>query len=121
MIIIFLKKLLEATKKGIIQWKIEKNDNEEIFVAKFDDTAFFIEIIYLPLKPDGKGSERSLVRIYSNKLYETFAIGTEGYELIMAMLEQNISDWKEAKISYDKKILALTKMLDEKILKKSKK
>ena len=117
MIITLLEKLLEATKKGLLEWKIDdQSENEEKFIGNLYDRTFTIEIIYLP-RSDGKGNERSLVRISNNKLYETFAIGTKGYELIFEMLQENILSWKEAKISHEKDISALTKILSEKLSK----
>ena len=115
--ITLFEKLLEATKKRLLKWKIdEQSEKEGKFIGNLVDKTFNIEIIYLP-RSDGQGSERSLVRISNNKLYETFAIGTRGYELILEMLNKNIFGWKKSKASHEKDISALIKILSEKLSK----
>ncbi|MCC5848115.1 MAG: hypothetical protein JJU29_08475 [Verrucomicrobia bacterium] len=112
--IAILKLLLKATQNKIMAWEIVDDDNSDRFSSKLGEDSFEIELIYMQ-RSCGRASERSLVEIQGSGICETYSIGTDGYNLLIRMLGENIFGWKEGLDKSETRMLKLQKRIQSTI------
>ena len=86
-----------------MKWEIAGDDQ---FSSSLGDDVFEIEIIHLQRSQED-ACERVLVRISGRDIYQTYAIGTRGYSLVMSMLRCCMPGRSEGSEGADKKLKAL--------------
>lgn len=101
-----LNLLLEATRKKCMNWKVIDDPERDLFSSEIGNDSFQIELINLQ-RAGENCCERALARIQGQKIYQTYAIGTKGYDLLVSILRENIFGWKEG---FEGAISDLTKM-----------
>lgn len=106
-----LKLLLEATRKKMMVWKIIENDESDLFSSVIGIDSFEIELINL-IRAEKSICEKALARIQGRKIYQTYAIGTEGYELLLLILRENILGWKDGSEGANGELIKLKKRLE---------
>lgn len=92
--IAILNLLFEATRNKLMVWKIVEDNENELFSSGIGTDTFEIELINLQRAGESI-CERALARIQGRKIYQTYAIGTKGYELLLLILSENIFGWKK--------------------------
>jgi hypothetical protein len=90
----FLEALQIATEQGAVTWRMVEDDERDLYEASVDGEAITVERLMLHSPRDG-GGERVFVRVVGLKVWEVFAIGTVGYDMVMSMLSVNIFGWKD--------------------------
>lgn len=100
----FLRALHTATECGAVTWRIAGDDDRHLFEASVDGESITVERLMLHDPVDGGGGEHAFVRVVGLKVWEVFARGTPGYDMIMSMLSLNIFGWKEGQIGHAKSI-----------------
>ena len=103
----FLTVLRTATEKGIVTWRIVDNDERDLFEASVDGQEITVELLMLR-GPDDMGGERAFVRVVGLKVWEVFARGTQGYDIVMSMLCLNIFGWKQGAEGHGKSLKRAT-------------
>ncbi len=106
----FLTALFKATQKQLLIWRgDEASDNRDRFIGEFKklNLVLQVEFIYF-MRNDDEGFERFGVRIQANDYYQQYAVGTEGYDIILAMLTLCMFGWKDGTETSLQKINALT-------------
>ncbi len=106
-----LNLLLEATRKRMMDWKIVEDSERDLFSSEIGVDSFEIELIYLQRAGENT-YERALARIQGRKIYETYAIGTNGYKLLLMILSENIFGWNESSDSGSRELKKLRKRLE---------
>lgn len=101
----FLRVLHQATMQKAISWSIVDDDEHDLFVAAIDEDKITIELLYLP---DPNGAERLLVRLVGLKTWLNYAVGTDGYNLIMEMLSETIFGWRQGRVGALKSLAKAT-------------
>jgi hypothetical protein len=90
----FLESLHEATRQNVITWRIVEDDDRDAWEAAVDGETLEVELLYVQGAP-GRGSLGGFLRVSGLKTDFTYAIGTRGYDIIMAMLSLHIFGWSE--------------------------
>lgn len=103
----FLTVLRTATEKGIVTWRVVDNDERDLFEASVDGQEITVERLMLR-EPDDVGGEHAFVRVVGLKVWEVFARGTQGYDIVMSMLGVNILGWKQGAEGYGKSLKMAT-------------
>jgi hypothetical protein len=112
--IAILKLLLEATRRKMMVWRIVEDSENDLFSSDIDGDSFEIEIVNLQRSMED-ACERALGRIQGRKIYQTYAVGTRGYRLLLLILEENTVGWKESSRNSDVELAKLRKRLENKI------
>lgn len=108
-----LNLLLEATRREMMTWRIKEEDDErEVFSAEIAADVFEIELVNLQ-RAGEVTCERALARIQGRGIYETYSIGTKGYDLLLSMLRENIFGWKEGTEKAENKLKRLRTQLEQ--------
>ena len=107
-----LNLLLNATRNKMMAWKIVEDSENDLFSSEIGTDSFEIELISLQ-RSDGNTCERALARIQGRKIYQTYAIGTTGYDLLLSMLRENIFGWKEGSEGSDREMMKLKKRIEK--------
>lgn len=109
-----LNLLHEATLKKMMVWKIVEDSESDLFSSEIGVDSFQIELINLQRAGEST-CERALARIQGRKIYQTYAIGTKGYELLLLILRENIFGWKEGSEGANLELIKLRKRLETEI------
>lgn len=109
--IAILNLILQATRMGLMVWNSVGDDNRDMFASHIGSDSFEIELVNLQRSGETL-CERSLARIQGRKIYRTYAIGTDGYELLLLILEENFSGWKDASAKANGQLMKLKKRLE---------
>src|SRR5689334_14145659 len=99
----FLDALYEATRRGVVTWRMVPNEPCDLFEASVDGETVTIELLML-YELDSTTGERAFVRIVGLKTWEVFARGTAGYDTVLRMLSLNISGWSEGQAGAKKSL-----------------
>ena len=109
-----LQLLLKATREAMMTWSNVDDDSVDMFSSRLGNDSFEIELIHLQ-RSDETVCERALARIQSKKIYQTYAIGTEGFDLITTMLSETIFGWKEGSQNAEIELTKLKNRIETKI------
>ncbi|MDY8137779.1 hypothetical protein [Aquimarina sp. 2201CG5-10] len=106
-----LKEIRRLTYTGLLQWKCVETDT--FFVARYKEHTFEVEFIRL-LRTDEVGSDKMIASIKIINQIEDFAIGTEGFDIIIEIIAISRPNWKPSWDKGEQKLkenLALLKSL----------
>lgn len=92
--------LYAATEDGLMTWEMSGDDG---YVAKFGEDDFEIVMIYLQRAGEST-SEQVFARIQNRNMYETYPIGSDGYNRLMAILRLNVHGWSEGFAGRERKL-----------------
>jgi hypothetical protein len=106
--------LLQATRNKMMVWKFVEDSENDLFSSEIGTDSFEIELINLQ-KAGESTCERALARIQGRKIYQTYAIGTKGFDLLLLILRENIFGWKEGSEGAARELIKLRKRLETKI------
>ena len=95
-------------------WQIVENSENDLFSSEIGSDSFEIELINLQ-RVGEITCERALARIQGMNIYQTYAVGTKGYELLLLILGENIFGWKEGSKESESKLIKLRKRLATRI------
>ncbi len=99
--------LYAATEDGLMTWEMSGDDG---YVARCGEDDF--EIVLIHLQRAGESTaEQVFARIQNRNMYETYPIGSDGYNRLMEILRLNINGWKEGFAGRERKLNALLERL----------
>ena len=98
-----------ATEDGLMTWEPSGEDG---YVARFGEEDFEIVLIYLQ-RAGELTSEQVFARIQNRNIYETYPIGSHGYDRLMAILRFNVHGWSEGFAGRERKLNALLNRLQK--------
>lgn len=99
--------LYAATEDGLMTWEGSGDDG---FFARFGEDDF--EIVLISLQRAGESTrEQVFARIQNRNMYETYPIGSDGYERLMTILRLNVHGWSEGFAGRERKLNALLQRL----------